>query len=172
MKNRGKKDSEILSFEQHELQSMADKWGVKHWSFIAAIKGKLKTNDPNYIEEAISEMKANGDDLVISHEDMFGTKNLGGNMKKVIYKFNIDIYDFQTIDVNARARVISAKEQTQGLITIWVLTDLDARKIRKNIQIIGTGNKIEYNVSEQDWDFVDTVITNNGLVWHVFSDKM
>jgi len=78
MAKQGKKDSFMTSYEQHELQSMAKKWGVKHWSFIAAIKAKLKTNDPNFIDEAISEMKANGDDLVISHEEMFGVKDLEG----------------------------------------------------------------------------------------------
>jgi len=93
-------------------------------------------------------------------------------MKNVIYKFNIDISDLQTINVNEGARVISAKEQSANLITIWVLTDLDSKQRPKNIQVIGTGNLIEYNVSSNDWDFVDTVIMSNGLVWHIFADKM
>ena len=96
----------------------------------------------------------------------------GGVMKNVIYKFNIDISDLQTINVNEGARVISAKEQSANLITIWVLTDLDSKQRPKNIQVIGTGNLIEYNVSSNDWDFVDTVIMSNGLVWHIFADKM
>lgn len=91
-------------------------------------------------------------------------------MKKVIYKYTLEIADLQEIRMPQGARVLSAKEQ-YGKLVIWALCDTSQPERNKNIQIIGTGNPIEYNVSEHDWHFVDTVLMSNGLVWHVFADN-
>lgn len=92
-------------------------------------------------------------------------------MSKKIYKYELEITDHQFVEMPVMSRVLSAKEQN-GKLCIWALVDPNMPMRKKNVQVIGTGNPIETNVSYHDWDFIDTVIMSYGLVWHVFADKL
>lgn len=82
----------------------------------------------------------------------------------IIYKFPLMITDRQEILLPRNSKVLSVQEQ-YGDMTIWVLVDPSDIKVRKAINIVGTGNPILNDPGE----FIGTVQTNGGsLVWHVF----
>lgn len=88
-------------------------------------------------------------------------------MKK-IFKYELEITDFQEIEMPIGALVISAKEQN-GKLCIWAEVDLRIKTTKsKKIAIVGTGNPVEFSIGVYDYSFVDTVIMSYGLVWHVY----
>lgn len=86
----------------------------------------------------------------------------------VIYKYPLEITDYQFITVGDRkANPLSVAEQN-GKLCIWVSLDENyaAGGETMEISIVGTGNRQCGALG----DFVGTVLMSNGLVWHVFAN--
>lgn len=85
-------------------------------------------------------------------------------MKK-IFKYTLEITDYQEIKMPFDAKIISVENQNDNVV-IYVEVDADIKtSIPRAFEIIGTGN----SYYDKPRNFLGTVVTNNGrLVWHVF----
>lgn len=90
------------------------------------------------------------------------------NIQNKVLKYELEITSSQMIDMPIGSRIISAKEQ-RGKLCIWALSDLRCSNKSKEIKIVGTGHDIDYDIGEYYFNFVDTVVMSDGLVWHIFA---
>lgn len=84
---------------------------------------------------------------------------------KTIYKYPLEITDFQGLQIPKGSEILSAKCQNNSLV-LYAGVSAEEKELRE-IQIIGTGNPV-YSDLKTKRRFIDTVIMPNGLVWHVF----
>lgn len=86
-----------------------------------------------------------------------------------VYKYELEIKDFQEIEMPNGALVLSAKEQN-GKLCIWAEVDLRNTTTKpKKIAIVGTGHDINFKIGFYEYSFLDTVVMSYGLVWHVYA---
>jgi len=91
-------------------------------------------------------------------------------MKRIL-KYPLEIKDRQFIRMPDDYKLLSAKEQ-HGEIILWALVDNENPISGAQIHIIGTGNPIdEPNQLFEYWEYIDTVVMSNSLVWHVWDNK-
>lgn len=83
-----------------------------------------------------------------------------------IYKYPIEITDYQRLQVPMRSEFLSA--QFQGDIPcLWILVDTESEPVNIELLIIGTGNPVPDNIG--DYSFMNTLQDPRGFVWHLFS---
>lgn len=82
-----------------------------------------------------------------------------------ILKYTLDVKDQQEITLPGDAKVLDIQEQ-HGKITMWAMGE-DASRVPRRFYIVGTG--MEFNAT--DVEYVKTVQTWQGFVWHVFKDR-
>lgn len=85
---------------------------------------------------------------------------------KTIWKFNLELYDTQAIEIPIGARPLTVQMQN-GELCLWAIVDSTAEKTRCYVHIIGTGNPVPPNVDE--YRYINTV-QDGAFVWHVFVD--
>lgn len=86
-------------------------------------------------------------------------------MKK-IYKYPLNITDTQEIEMPSGSIILKGGEQF-GELFIWSIVDPESELIEsRTICIFGTGNELPYNINRHR--YIDTIISENGLVWHIF----
>lgn len=87
-----------------------------------------------------------------------------------IHKYPLEITGQQGINIHGYMKVLSVKEQ-RSMLVLYALVDTDPSIRGQNlpVTIIGTGHVV--NCVLEDWEFVDTVMMANGLVWHIFIKK-
>ena len=84
-----------------------------------------------------------------------------------IYKFPIEITDNQTLEIKGCKGLISVIEQNKKLV-IYSFVNTENKCIKLiDIMIAGTGNPISGKL-QCNSNFLGTVSTATGLVWHVF----
>lgn len=79
-----------------------------------------------------------------------------------VWKFPLDIADDQRLTMPQHAELLHVGEQ-YGQVLLWARVIASGqRMVRREIIMRGTGQPI--------WTqpYVGTVVTNGGLVWHVF----
>ena len=95
---------------------------------------------------------------------------------KTIYKYQIEITDLQTLHLPVDSEILSVKEQ-DGVLCVWALHrkqdhspngSVTFRPI--SIRIVGTGHDIDFTISLHHFNFIETVMMRNGLVFHVFAN--
>lgn len=95
---------------------------------------------------------------------------------RVIWKYPLEITDLQCVMMPEHATILSVHEQN-GQICLWAEVRAENTPSRRQIEIIGTGNPIEYHAPSKDgWlgghierRFIGTVVeSRRPLVWHVF----
>lgn len=86
-----------------------------------------------------------------------------------IYKYQMPVTDEYALSVPPHSKVLSVHELDTVTLAVWILLDPDTDGNDHGItfRIFGTGNPIEPDQLE-GMDFLDTVVTRCGLVWHVF----
>jgi len=83
----------------------------------------------------------------------------------MIWKFQVEIVDRQTIHMPLGARIISA--QVQGdTICLWAIVDPGSNPSPATIRIVGTGQQMP----EVDMEHLGTVQMDQ-FVWHVFRER-
>lgn len=95
-------------------------------------------------------------------------------MKK-IYKYPLELTDFQEVDMPEGAEILSVQTQYAPFgsplkehLCMWAMVDTDKPVQTRRIRIFGTGNPMTY---EHELKFIDTVqMSNHALVWHVFEN--
>ena len=84
----------------------------------------------------------------------------------VIWKYQLQIRDVQPVYMPSRAEILSAHEQ-DGEICIWAMVDPSCPKIRRFIEILGTGNPVPNMEEGISRKLIGTVVMPP-YVWHVF----
>ena len=93
-------------------------------------------------------------------------------MKK-IYKYALRVTDEQKLVLPQHAKILSVAEMDTATIALWAVVNPDLSgkgegyEEERLVRIFGTGNPIDEQQLE-GVDFVGTVVTRIGLVWHVF----
>jgi hypothetical protein len=85
-------------------------------------------------------------------------------MSKTIWKFPLDLTDFQTVDMPRGATALSAGLDPVGQLCVWALVEPDLGMLPVMVRIIGTGNPAD---GLERWHFVGSV-KQGSFVWHVF----
>ncbi len=84
-------------------------------------------------------------------------------MTHVIWKFEIPVTDWPTVEMPVGAEALHVGTQDRRLL-LWAKVDCEARRERRQFAVIGTGNQMpERGVGE----YIGTVQVG-GFVWHVF----
>lgn len=86
-------------------------------------------------------------------------------MKK-IYKYILEITDFQTVEIPGLQLLLGAQFQN-GQLCVWALVDPDKLKSNIPFWIFGTGNPLSDVI--EDIDYFKTV-QQGPLVWHIFTN--
>jgi hypothetical protein len=81
----------------------------------------------------------------------------------VIWKFTLELTDIQKLTITEGAQILSVANQN-GNLCLWVMLVPHLRKVKRTIEIIGTGNPIEEGIERK---FIGTAVINP-FVWHVF----
>lgn len=85
---------------------------------------------------------------------------------KQVYRYRIAITDYQTLELTTRL-VLSVAQLPfiyERALDLWAIHDDALPKNKVGIYVIGTGHPMP----DCDLAFIDTVVMNSGLVWHVF----
>ena len=84
---------------------------------------------------------------------------------KTIYKYPLEITDYQYVRLPIRSKIISVGNQN-GRLVLWAMVDTSQTEYDRSVIIKGTGNPIE---SEEltGYTYIGTVQIA-WLVWHVF----
>lgn len=81
-----------------------------------------------------------------------------------IWKYQLQVKDTQTIMMPFGARMLCVQNQG-GVPCLWALCDIDAEKICRTIDTIGTGHPLSAHIRK----YIGTFQQEEGsLVWHVF----
>lgn len=90
-------------------------------------------------------------------------------MPKVIHKFILNKREpFTAIRMRAGAKVLTAAIQADDIV-IWALLERDGNVIETRVFTVQlTGSAFEYNESSNRLDYINTVTSKEGFVYHVF----
>lgn len=83
---------------------------------------------------------------------------------RTIHKYPLVISDYQQLYLPSQHRLLSVAEQS-GSLCLWAEVETDSPRTHVGIRIVGTGNSIAPNEVNE---FIGTVQTSNGFVWHIF----
>jgi len=85
---------------------------------------------------------------------------------RAIYKFMLKIQDEQQVELPAYSEVLKVNEQN-GNMCLWAIVDVNEKTIVPlKINIYGTGSTIGEQMFKHN--YLDSVLMNDGLVWHIF----
>jgi hypothetical protein len=86
----------------------------------------------------------------------------------VVYKYPFAIQDRVTVRLPRNADILHIGEQQFGELCVWALVDPDAPPtVERYFRVFGTGHAVPDDV---ELDHLTTIISANGLVWHIFED--
>ena len=81
-----------------------------------------------------------------------------------VYKYEVPVSDYFTIEMPVGARILSIQTQFKRTC-IWALVDPNAEKQKRNFRLCGTGHIMDDSILA----FIGTCQIDNGqLVFHVF----
>ena len=83
-------------------------------------------------------------------------------MDRVVYKYGV-MPGYNLLNIPVGSKIVHVGEQNYGLY-IWVEQDPSRPIEYKTINVYGTGDAIR----NQHEHHVGSVVTQNGLVWHVY----
>jgi len=84
-----------------------------------------------------------------------------------IFKYEIKVKELQQIEIAGFRKVLKVAEQNENLFIWCVVNDNDKQIDIKTVCVFGTGQELPVYKP----NYFDTVITNNGLVWHIYLDN-
>jgi hypothetical protein len=98
-------------------------------------------------------------------------KNITTVAKFSIYKYSLEITDYQKLTLPVGAEIMAVKE-VGGELVLYAVVDTDptSEKFALGIFIFGTGQPLS-QMNLRDLEYLDTVPMSNGLVWHVYFES-
>lgn len=88
---------------------------------------------------------------------------------KTIYKYNLGIPHHNLvcdITLNKGAKILSAQIQQNNLV-VWAIVNPKNAMKTKTFHVYGTGFEMEA-YDKKHYEYISTVQTSQGLVWHLF----
>lgn len=87
-------------------------------------------------------------------------------MDKAIYKYELQVNNFNNIQMPEGATILKAAEVKTGFITLWAQVIKNNPMTTRAILIRGTGHSFS---SENQGDYIDTIVMRDGIfVWHLY----
>ena len=87
-------------------------------------------------------------------------------MNKTIWKYQLEVEDFQSIEMPKDSQILTLKVQN-GIPCLWVLCIPMNEKEKKDIVMYGTGHDIA--TADEPLSYIGTYQIQNGdLIFHVF----
>jgi hypothetical protein len=94
---------------------------------------------------------------------------------KTIYKYSLEITDFQEVDMPEDAEILCVQAQPapygaplKEQLTMWAMVDTENAIATRRFRIFGTGNPVEH---EHSIKYIGTVqMHNHKLTWHVYEN--
>jgi len=83
-------------------------------------------------------------------------------MTNVIYTYQLELTDTQTIEMKMGAEILTVQAQ-DGILCIWALVNPKLSNVKRTFEIIGTGNPFYIT----KFKYISTA-QMNGFVWHIF----
>lgn len=81
-----------------------------------------------------------------------------------VYKFSVDIKEFDSILIPVGAEILSVQAQ-HGEVVMWAKVDTDAMVASRHFGVFGTGHPLP----DKPLQFIATTqMLGGALVWHVF----
>lgn len=88
-------------------------------------------------------------------------------MKKLIYKFELETTDNQTIKMPIGAEILTVQTQNE-VPYLWALVDPTESGEKRYIEVFGTGHEVHYDIGISR-KYIGTYQLHGGsLVFHVF----
>ena len=88
-------------------------------------------------------------------------------MNKTIWKFELETTDNQTIEMPVNAEILTVQTQNE-IPCIWALVDPTETKVKRFIEVFGTGHDIHYDMGVSR-NYLGTYQLQGGSsVFHVF----
>lgn len=93
-----------------------------------------------------------------------------------IWKYSLELLDYQVLRIPNPATVISAAEQ-HGAIVLYALVEPGSQAVSREVWIFGTGHQINFGLPPErrcgdpytEPRFVGTVkMCDGNLMWHIF----
>lgn len=93
---------------------------------------------------------------------------------RTIWKFPLEITDFQQIEVPENSSMLSVAFQDRHptyplaggkQLCLWVQVDTDRPMRKRGIYVVGTGNPMPDVIAQ----FIGTALDPRGFVWHVYA---
>lgn len=86
---------------------------------------------------------------------------------KTIYKYRLDMTDFQQVSLPKGAEILCVQSQ-HNIPNLWALVDTEQRREMRQFEIFGTGHEVKEDMGI-DRKYIGTFQLNDGnLVFHVF----
>jgi len=84
-----------------------------------------------------------------------------------IYKYTLEIADYQILKLPANSLILSVLNQREALVLYAVVNPEEETYINRTIRIIGTGHSVGDDIDK--FNFLGTISMEGGaLIWHVF----
>lgn len=88
-------------------------------------------------------------------------------MKKVIWKYRLEVTDYQDLEIPEGSEILSVQVQN-GVPCLWVLVhNTEAETVTTKLTTVGTGNPISDDIGKSE--FIGTYqIPTYGFIGHLF----
>ena len=84
---------------------------------------------------------------------------------RTVWKFTLELVDYQVVAMPDGARIIHCADQ-MGALCIWAEVDTDAPMVSRTVAVVGTGHRLVGG------HHVGSVMQREGLlVWHIYIDR-
>ena len=90
-------------------------------------------------------------------------------MKKIIWKYELDVADEQTIKMPDGAEILSIHSKW-GIPCLWALVDPSEPMVDRLFQTFGTGHEIEYGMGSVRKYLGTYQMREGALIFHVFEN--
>lgn len=87
---------------------------------------------------------------------------------KVVYKYQLEIKEKQHLKIQGFNGFLKVAEQNGDLYLWCIINAKDKSSYTAEINLVGTGNMITDNARVNQNSYFDSVLMDNGFVWHVF----
>lgn len=83
-----------------------------------------------------------------------------------IFKYDVDINDYFTLELPKRAKILTVQSQ-RGVPYLWILVDPEEKLMKRTFRVAGIGHIIDE--PDEKLNYINTFQLYNGdLVFHLF----
>ena len=92
-------------------------------------------------------------------------------MNKQIWKYQLTLSAADNVHIMPKnRRILKIAKQDNGIF-MWVLVDPKNEHYEYRFSIFGTGWQLPDTI-ESEYEYLDTIVMDSGLVWHIFEREV